>query len=426
MPSHLSSATLYPSNHILDEQTPKRGPNMRHPIVFRLVFCLAAVAIFFNLVGLAQVKANSQAVAYAYVGSAVPSQPDPTAGMITPFTVAADGSAQPLSHTFGGIGTLTAASGFVFGVGGLGTTVSTYTPQADGSLRATSAVNVIQKYLDGEDEYIANLNPDRTGKFLNVGAVWPNSDFVPFAIASDGTLSYLGRVMGGCAKSQALLTFSPDNRWAYDGCWDRYNKYGREANGVLDGPFDFNINQPPSPLGSGACQPVLLSSSSLGYVAVVWNGSSYFCSSSQGNLLATYTVDPNGDSTLVAGSTVAPQIWESDIAFDPSGTYFALAGYVGNQSAGAIQVFKLQPDGKPIALGNAILLSRVTNVASVRWDNFGHLYALGSSQDQQACAGNNSGCGLYIFNVTAQGVTRAPGSPHIVAYPSNVAVLPVK
>jgi len=399
---------------------------MRHPIVFRQVFCLAVVAIFFNLVALAQVKANSQAVAYAYVGSAVASQPDPTSGMITTFVVAADGSAQPTSRTFGGIGSLTAASGFVFAAGNLGTTVNTYTPQADGKLRATSAVNVIQQYLQGEDEYIANLNPDRTGKFLNIGAVWPNSDFVPFAIASDGTLSYLGMVMGGCAKSQALLTFSPDNRWAYDGCLDRYNKYGLQANGVLDGPFDLSIKQPPSPLGNGACEPVLLSSSSLGYVAVVWNGSSYICNSSQGNLLATYTVDPNGDPTLVPSSTVAPQIWESDIAFDPSGSYLALAGYVGNQSAGAIQVFRLQPDGKPIALGNAILLSGVTNVASVRWDNVGHLYAVGTSQDQQACAGNNSACGLYIFNVTGQGVTSAPGSPHIVVVPSNVAVLPVK
>jgi hypothetical protein len=370
--------------------------------------------------------ANPQPVAYAYLGSGMPGQPDPTAGMITAFAVAADGSAQPISHTIGGIGTLTATSGFVFGIGKSGTTVSTYTPQADGSLRATSAVNIIQNYLQGEDEYVANLNPDRSGRILNVGAVWPNSDFVPFAIASDGSLLYLGTTISGCGKSQALLTFSPDNRWAYDGCSYQYNKYGRQANGILDGPFDFTINQPPSPLGSGACQPVLLASSSLGYVAVVWNGSSYLCNSNQGNLLATYSVDADGNPALVSGSTVAPQLWESDIAFDPSGTYFALAGYVGDHSAGAIQVFKLQPDGKPLPLGNASLLSGVTNVTSVRWDNFGHLYAVGGGQDQQACAGNHSGCGLYIFNVTEQGVTAAPGSPHIIAYPSNVAVLPVK
>ncbi len=405
---------------------------MRHPRF--AVFCSSLFALLISLFGLQgicaakdQTSLNSQTVAYAYVGSSVSAQQDYSQGVITGFAVAADGSAQAIpGRLSGGISGLTATSGFVFGVGKLGTTVTTYTPQSDGSLRATSAVNVIQNYLQGEDEYIANLNPDRSGKILNIGAVWPNSDFVPFAIASDGSLSFLGTTISGCGKSQALLTFSPDNRWAYDGCSYQYSKYGRQPNGILDGPFDFNINQPPSPLGSGACQPVLLSSSWLGYVAVVWNGSSYLCDSSQGNLLATYSVDADGNPQLVPGSTIAPQVWESDIAFDPSGTYFALAGYVANQSAGAIQVFKLQPDGKPLALGNPILLPGVTNVISVRWDNSGHLYAVGTEQDPAACGGKNSACGLYIFNLTQQGVSSAPGSPHIIAYPSSVAVLPVK
>jgi len=397
---------------------------MRRTISFQSFLPLLLVIILFNVVALAQLKANSQPVAYAYVGSNGPAQPDSTAGVITTFAVAADGSAQPVAHTFGGISGLTTASGFVFGVGKSGTTLNTYTPQADGSLRVTSSVNVIQTYLEGQDEYIANLNPGRSGKILNVGAVWPNSDFVPFAIASDGTLSYLGTTISGCGKSQALLTFSPDNRWAFDQCWGDFNKYGRESNGVLDGPYDFTLTQPPSVLGSGACEPVLLSSSAQGYITVVWNGNSYFCNSNQGNLLASYSLDADGNPQLVAGSTVTPQIWESDMAFDPSGAYFALAGYVGNQSAGAIQVFKLQADGKPAMLGNAIVLSGVPNMISVRWDSFGHLFAVAGGQNQSGqCAGSNSRCGLYIFNVTAQGVSAAPGSPHIVIYPTNVAVL---
>ena len=400
---------------------------MRHPITFKLFFCVLLVTVLFNLGALAQVEANSQPVAYAYVGSSVAAQQDYSQGIITGFAVAADGSAQAIrGRVTGGISGLTSAAGFVFGVGQLGTTVTTYTPQSDGSLRATSAVNVIQNYLQGQDEYIGNLNPDRTGRFLNVGAVWPNSDFVPFAIAANGSLSYLGTTIGGCGKSQALLTFSPDNRWAYDQCWGDYSKYGRQANGVLDGPYDFQLNQPPSMLGSGACQPVLMSSSSLGYLAVVWNGSAYSCDSNQGNLLASYKVDPDGNPILVAGSTVAVQVSELDVAFDPSGSYLALAGYVGNKSEGAIQVFRLQSDGKPVALGNPILLSGVTNVTSVRWDNVGHLYAIAVGQGQQSCAGSDSKCGLYIFNVTTEGLTTAPGSPHMVTYPSNVAVLAEK
>jgi hypothetical protein len=391
-------------------------------VVGSVFLSVLLVTLFFSLTASAQLTASSQPVAYAYVGSTGPAQIDSTAGVITTFSVAADGSAQATSRISGGISALTATSGFVFGVGKAGTTVQTYTPQADGSLRLTSAVNVIQNYLQGQDEYVANLNPDRSGSILNVGAVWPNSDFVPFAIGPDGKLSYLGTTVGGCGKSSALLTFSPDNRWAYDQCWGLYSKYGRQSNGVLDGPYDFQINQPTSPLDGNACDPILFSSSSLGYLAVVWNGNSYFCNSSEGNLLATYSVDQNGNPTLIQGSTVAPQIWESDMAIDPSGTYLALGGYVGNQSAGAVQVFKLQADGKPVGLSNAIVLSGISNVNSVRWDSFGHLYALGGSQDPKQC-GTNSKCGLYIFNVTAQGITAAPGSPHIVAFPSNVAVL---
>ena len=407
---------------------------MRHTSFAMLcspIFTLSLLISLFALHGVCLAKdesaIDSQAVTYAYVGSSISAQQDYSQGIITGYAVAADGSAQaiPGFHLSGGISALTAASGFVFGVGAMGTTVDTYTRQADGSLRTTSAANVIQDYLQGEDQYVSNLNPDRSGKVLNVGAVWPNSNFVPFTIQADGSLSYLGATISGCGKSQALLTFSPDNRWAYDQCWGNYNKYGRQPTGVLDGPFDVSISQPPSPLVSGACQPVLLSSSSLGFVAVVWNGSSYFCDASQGNLLGIYALDADGNPELVPGSALAPQVWESDIAFDPSGTYFALSGYVGNQSNGAIQVFMLQSDGRPVALGDPILLSGVTNVTSVRWDNLGHLYALGAGQGTK-CVGNDSGCGLYIFSVTAQGVTAAPGSPHIIASPSTLAVLPVQ
>lgn len=397
---------------------------MRHPFVAKLFFFLLLVSSA-SFAASAQHKGSSQPVAYAYLGSSA-SQQDYSQGIITGYAVAADGSAQAISgfNLSGGMVDLTAASGFVFGVGNLGTTVTTYTRKSDGSLHATSTLDVIQKYRQGEDEYLANLNPDRSGKVLNVGAVWPNSDFVPFAIKSDGSLSYLGTTIGGCGKSLALLTFSPDNHWAYDACSDGYSKYGRLADGVLDGPFDFNLEQPPSPLASGACNPAFLSASVRGYIAVVWNGNSYGCSSSQGNMLATYAIDKDGNPTLMHGSSVVPQLMESGISFDPTGTYLALGGYVGNQTEGAVQVFELQSTGKLVALDRVILLPGITSVSQVRWDNAGHLYALGVRNDEGCTA--NSKCGLYIFNVTAQGVIAAPGSPHVVAQPVDVAVLPAK
>ena len=96
---------------------------MRRPISFSLLLRLSRIPFFFNLAAFAQNQSNSQPVAYAYVGSGVPGQSDATAGTINAFAIAADGSAQAISRTFGAIGGLTAASGFVFGIGGSGTSV---------------------------------------------------------------------------------------------------------------------------------------------------------------------------------------------------------------------------------------------------------------------------------------------------------------
>ncbi len=368
---------------------------------------------------------NSQSVAYAYVGSSVPSQQDYSQGFITGFAVAPDGSAQaiPGFRVFGGMSALTTASGFVFGVGRLGTTVETYTPQSDGSLRPTSAVDVIDTYDQHNDQYVSALNPDRTGTLLNIGAVWPNSDFLPFAIQPDGSLSLAGTITAGCGKSQAQLTFSPDNRWSYDECSFSVSLYQRQGNGVLEGPLSFQLDPPPGVLGSSACVPAFLGSSSLGYMAVVWNGNAYACNSNYGNVLAAYTVGADGNLTLVPGSVNVPQIWEASVAFDPSGKYLALAGYVGypNPQAAALQVFQLGANGKFQAVGFPVIAPEIQKFQQVAWDNSGHLYAAPTCS-QQTCQSQK----LYIFNVGQNSVTPAPGSPHAVPYLQNLAVLPTK
>ena len=395
-------------------------------------FCPPVFLLLISLFGMQAVSAaddqiatNSQSVAYAYVGSSAPAQQDYSQGFITGFAIAPDGSAQaiPAFRVFGGISGLTSASGFIFGIGRLGTTVQTYTPQSDGSLRATSSVDVIDDYDSHNDEYVSALNPDRTGGMLNVGAVWPNSDFLPFAIQSDGSLALEGTITSGCGKSQAQLTFSPDNRWSYDQCSYSVSMYQRQGNGVLDGPLDFHLDPPPGVLGSGACVPAFLGSSALGYMAVVWNGNAFACNTHYGNLLAAYTVGPDGNLTLVPGSVLVPRIWEANIAFDPSGRYLALAGYIGypNPQAAAIQVFKVGADGKFQALGSPVIVPEIQKFQQVEWDKSGHLYTAPSCA-QQTCSTQK----LYIFNVGENGVTPAPGSPHAVPYLQSLAVLPAK
>ena len=117
------------------------------------------------------------------------------------------------------------------------------------------------------------------------------------------------------------------------------------------------------------------------------------------------------------------------MALDPTGKYVALAGYEQqnwNPVIGAIQVFELQPDGKFIAEGAPILTPGVTTLTSVRWDGSGHVYAVGQQQNGGKCQDGGSACGLYIFNLTPNGLVQAAGSPHQIDDPVDVAVLPAK
>ena len=52
-------------------------------------------------------------------------------------------------------------------------------------------------------------------------------------------------------------------------------------------------------------------------------------------------------------------------------------------------------------------------VQQVYWDNMGHLYAVSTHAGK-----------LYVFTVTSEGVTQAPGSPHAISNPQSLIVLP--
>jgi hypothetical protein len=118
---------------------------------------------------------------------------------------------------------------------------------------------------------------------------------------------------------------------------------------------------------------------------------------------------------------------ESNIAFDPSGKYLALAGYIANssQQKAAIQIFELNPDGKFVALGSPVVIPAAQQFEQINWDNYGHLYALPLCS-QQVCETPGSAGALYIFKVSETGITSAPGSPHVVPNAQNLAVMPPK
>ncbi|MGB7130357.1 MAG: hypothetical protein WBD59_06100, partial [Candidatus Sulfotelmatobacter sp.] len=131
--------------------------------------------------------------------------------------------------------------------------------------------------------------------------------------------------------------------------------------------------------------------------------------------LATYTVDSAGQLSTTSTSENMPtteaggQAGNSssqviDYWMSPSGKFLAVAGTSG------LQVFHFN-GADPITKYTGLLVSG--EVDQVFWDNSNHLYAIGNTAGK-----------LWVFTVTATGVTQAPGSPHSITSPGDMIVLP--
>ncbi len=93
-----------------------------------------------------------------------------------------------------------------------------------------------------------------------------------------------------------------------------------------------------------------------------------------------------------------------DYKVSPSGNILAVAGTSG------LQLFRFNGGNAITSLTDALISSAIDQIF---WDNAYHIYAISRSTGQ-----------LYVFNVTAKGVTQSPGSPHAIAGIENLIVAP--
>jgi len=395
-----------------------------------LLLCLGALPLVCQA---ADSNNNPSPVAYVYTGSSIP-HGHFAYNYLTGFAVAADGSAQALPGfpVSGPSRLLTAAAGHIFGAGGpCGQFVATYTAGSNGSLTESSTLNV-DDYLPGNNCYqlsIYALNPDREGRFFNIvmscGSC--NSQILPFRIAPDGVLSLSGLVQGGGAKWGGEFIFLPDDRYAYTYPYSAFpSEYKPQANGMLTFVSVLRPPPPPPPGQQQICLSGDMAASVKGYMAMTWWGDQYWCGQySNGYELGNYTVNAQGQLGLVPGPGIVPAVEEYAMAFDPTGTYLAIAGATNfndpPEEAG-IQVFKLQSDGTLVATGPPVSAPGLRALYSVAWDNSNHVYAVGNSFYE----GCNEPCGLYIFNANDGVLTAAPGSPHTVDGVMDLAVSPTQ
>lgn len=245
-------------------------------------FCFLLLSCFITssvvAVGQANDVSSPAASAYVYVGWYLVQWPN-LSDYISGYSVASDGSLQPLTGfpvsgpSFG----LVSVRNFVFGFN-TGNYLATYTRGANGSLSQTSIVNENQYAPQDYGMGIYALNPDRAGLALNtvLSCGSCNSYVLPFAIGSNGQLSYVGGAQppGGPAKWDGIFFYSPANNYAYTDTWGGFGTLARNADGSLSWLSNESEPEPPPSESSQeqVCYPGDVASSSTGYLAMAWWG----------------------------------------------------------------------------------------------------------------------------------------------------------
>jgi hypothetical protein len=339
--------------------------------------------------------------AYVYVGNNVSGQEQ---GSVIEFPFGNSGVSLSAagSSASGATGSLVVTSGFVFATDGLN--IVTYTRDANGGVRQTSSVNGTAHNITPQGSSVGPLTVDRTGHTLYAAEFdYDGADddaYSEWTINADGSLTFLANI-GSNVDYNTYLSFTADNRFAYGfGCyfvsWDVFG-LARQNDGTLT---SFASGALPPPSNDFLC-PLDVQTSAQGFAVVAWIDVEQQNSLAQ---LGSFTINQDGTLTLLPSTQIAtPFTGEHTMAFDPTGTYLAVAGPLG------LQTYKLGSGGTLTAIGSVVEGS--VAFTALKWDNSNHLYAISSS-------------GLYVFLSNAGTLTLAPGSPIPITEAGSLAVLP--
>ncbi len=235
-----------------------------------------------------------------------------------------------------------------------------------------------------------------------------NNDYLSQSIdQSTGQLSFLNDLAGG-PDHNVPLSFIGNNQFAYaSSCYH----FGPEIFGVQrasDGTLSLLSLNPPFPAekSGGFYCPWAAAADPTNHLAVALTPYTSNWGGDGPTQLAVYTADSSGNLTTTSTYQNMPAVLTQGAQaywMSPSGKYLAVGG-------AGLQVFHFN-GANPITHFTGLLTT--DTIDKVYWDKANHLYAI--SHD----AGK-----LYVFSVTATGVTQAPGSPHTIKTPQSLIVLP--
>jgi hypothetical protein len=359
--------------------------------------------------------AASSPVAYVYVSSTSATN----INQINAFAAAPNGkltrvAGSPFSQD---VQYLAANGTHLFGTNG--TTIYAYAIAANGALRQVASIDA-QGFNQSDCGGPIGLFLDPRGATLydiDIYSDCANNAYQFFGGGggSTGGLSYRGTTAASSPEFIAPLSFTGNNRYAYGASCYHFSAmiYGfvRGSDGVLT---LLNINPPlPAAKNGDFYCTYLAAADTANHLAIPVQPLSGYSWQQVGPFqLATYTADSSGNlntnSTYAnmpaTAVTNATGNFLTDISASPTGKLLAVAG------KGGVQVFHFN-GANPITHYTGLLSTE--EIDHVFWDHDNHLYAISQSAGK-----------LFVFTVTPTHYNQAPGSPHAITNPGNIAVSP--
>lgn len=381
--------------------------------LFALIVACASTVLAFAQAVPSQTETSSTTgaspVAYVYVASRPVSR---GADQINGYSAASNGaltaipgSPFPYSYNY-----LALNAKWLFGV--LWDPAGHDSEEVIGSMEIGSNGALTQKQEVGVGETggaLISIYLDHTGSTLYGDYYTTKNDFLSYSIdQTTGQLTYVADLAGG-PPDNSPVSFIGNNEFAYSSSCYHYDPeiigVKRASNGslsYLNSSFPF-----PAEKSGGFYCPWQAAADPTDHLAIAMQPLNSNFGVDGTWQLATYTADSSGNLTTTSTYSNMPHVLVGtviDYWMSPSGKYLAVGGTQG------LQIFHFN-GSSPITKYTGLLIGN--EIEQMFWDNANHLYALSRKAGK-----------LYVFTVTATSVTQAPGSPHTIANPDSIIVLP--
>jgi hypothetical protein len=351
-----------------------------------------------------QPQPSSTPVAYVYVSS------NPSSGkyQINAYAAASTGAltnvnGSPFSTT---VQEMALNGKWLFGTNGIN--INSFSIAANGALHMADTYAAGNQYGGPGYLFLDHTGADLYDGYINLNGTG-NNGYQAYRIdQTTGKITLINEV-GSSTVFGGTLSFIGNDEYAYSSSCYHFTPviYGfkRNSDGSLT---ELNVNAPlPSaPSGDFYC-PYLAAADPTNHVAIPVQPYTGNWSVAGPYQLATYTANGAGDLSTTSTYSNMPKVAVGSVSYvsmSPSGKLLAVAGTSG------LQVFHFN-GANPITHYTGLLTT--SSVGQMFWDNANHLYAVSRAAGK-----------LYVFTVTPTGFSQAPGSPHTIAHPEFVIVLP--